>query len=1117
MPTKLSRYAEGIMEAAWLAAIIVVPVFFNIYSSRIFEPDKLTLLRTLALVILAAWAVKLVEEGRSQWKLLGNGESPVKAFLRIPLLAPVLALVVVYLIATIFSITPRASLLGSYQRLQGTYTTFSYVVVFAAVVGNMRKKAQVERLVGTAILASLPVSLYGVLQRFQLDPIPWGGDVTSRVAANLGNSIFVAAYLILAIPLTLMRIVESFEALLTDRGQLLPNFVRATGYVFIVALQVITLYFSGSRGPWLGWFASLVFIWLGLSLIWRQRWLTVTGVTLALIAGTFLILLNVPNGPFEGLRAAPAFYRISRLLDAESRTGQVRTLIWEGASELVQPHEPLEYPDGSKDSLNFLRPLIGYGPEGMYVAYNPFYPPELTQVEKRNASPDRSHNETWDSLVITGVLGLIVYLTLFGSVLYYGLKWLGLVRSDRQRYLYLGLYLGGGLVSSIAFVMWQGVSYLGVALPFGMVMGVMAYLILSSLFGGFQAPPTLAEKLRAYILLGLLATIVAHFVEINFGIAIAATRTYFWTFSGLLLVVGYILPRVGEIQITQSAVQAVMENAGEAEAREDGLQQTVEADHEGASRRSDGGRKPTDAARKTNMSQQSRKRKPAARTSGRSAPGLAAGWLREALLVALLVSIVLVTLGYNYITNSQGGTSSVQLVWSSLTKLRSADAGSSFGVLALLLTSWLVGCLVLVSESVRDMDGDRKALAGIWGKMLLTALGVSMLVGVIFWTLHAGVLLSLSRGTTSTMQEVLGQVQRSESILSNYYVYLLIVIFGLGAFLPIEWPQRSLQFGFASYATPVIAFVMAFGLASYSNLRVIQADIAFKTADLFARNKSWAAAIEIYQRANELAPNEDYYYLFLGRAYLEYARSLEDVSQREQLISKAAEDLRQAQAINPLNTDHTANLARLYSLWATYSSDAQVREGHARESENYFSRAVVLSPNNARLWDEWATLYLNVLKEPEKARERLEHALTIDPYYDWTYGLLGDYYSRYGTASSDAAAGDQLIQAADYYSRAVSFTRSTDKQTMYGYVVALAGVYVKMEDIDKAIEMYQKALEYVPNQSEIWKIEDTLARLLAQKGDLANALLHAQSALEAAPEDQKERVRSLISQLGGQP
>ena len=56
MPNRLSRFADGIMEACWLLALIVTPLFFNIYSSRVFEPDKIALLRSLALVAGAAWA-----------------------------------------------------------------------------------------------------------------------------------------------------------------------------------------------------------------------------------------------------------------------------------------------------------------------------------------------------------------------------------------------------------------------------------------------------------------------------------------------------------------------------------------------------------------------------------------------------------------------------------------------------------------------------------------------------------------------------------------------------------------------------------------------------------------------------------------------------------------------------------------------------------------------------------------------------------------------------------------------------------------------------------------------------------------------------------------------------
>ena len=109
MPTKLTRYCDGILEAAWLAAVLVVPLFFNVYSSRIFEPDKIALLRTLALVILAAWLVKIIETGRSNWKRLSENGSPWKNFLKTPMVLPAVALLIIYLIATVFSVSPAVS------------------------------------------------------------------------------------------------------------------------------------------------------------------------------------------------------------------------------------------------------------------------------------------------------------------------------------------------------------------------------------------------------------------------------------------------------------------------------------------------------------------------------------------------------------------------------------------------------------------------------------------------------------------------------------------------------------------------------------------------------------------------------------------------------------------------------------------------------------------------------------------------------------------------------------------------------------------------------------------------------------------------------------------------
>jgi uncharacterized membrane protein len=118
LSTKLSHYAEGVMEAAWLAAIVLTPLFFDKYSSRIFEPDKATLLRTLALFMLLAWCVKIMDQAFAGVK--NRLEKPsIKALVKIPLVLPILSLTSVYILATIFSVTPRISFWGSYQRLKG--------------------------------------------------------------------------------------------------------------------------------------------------------------------------------------------------------------------------------------------------------------------------------------------------------------------------------------------------------------------------------------------------------------------------------------------------------------------------------------------------------------------------------------------------------------------------------------------------------------------------------------------------------------------------------------------------------------------------------------------------------------------------------------------------------------------------------------------------------------------------------------------------------------------------------------------------------------------------------------------------------------------------------------
>jgi hypothetical protein len=520
---------------------------------------------------------------------------------------------------------------------------------------------------------------------------------------------------------------------------------------------------------------------------------------------------------------------------------------------LVRPHPPLNYPDGGTDIANLIRPLVGYGPEGMYVAYTQFYPPELGRVEKRNASPDRSHNETWDSLVTTGLLGFLAYLLLFVSVFYYGLKWLGLIHSARQRNVFLGFVLGGGAAGAIGLTAWQGIEFFGVGLPFGIILGAIAYLTVYALFASSLFDKKMISP-DAVPMIVLLAAIVAHFVEINFGIAIAATRTHFFTYAALLFVLGYVLPRRAEAEAAQRALEA---------------QEAVEGERPQSKKVAAAKRRKVERERPAGMG-----RRPA--------------WMATALIGAATVSFIMICLGYDFVSNSTRATSTLTVIGNSMTRLPNRENALSYGVLAMVLTTWLASVL-LVSAENKDAE-DQPA----WWRALGLTAGVSAGVVIVFWLWHAGSLAALSR---STATDALTQINNLGSLLSNFYTYLFLVIFALAAFLPSGWPSRTTSPAAIGSILAPIGLLVVILLIYVTNLRVIHADITFKMAEPFTRNGRWPEATLLYKRALERSPNEDHYYLFLGRSYLSKPRPARN-RRAKHPIQQAQADLKCAR-INP--------------------------------------------------------------------------------------------------------------------------------------------------------------------------------------------------------------------------
>ncbi len=1102
MSTRLARYCDRVIEAGWLAAAMLTPLYFNVYSARVFEPDKLVLLRCIALLMAAAWLVRTVE-ARSGVVVAPAGPRSRGELWRslraVPLVPQVLLLVLVYLLATVISVVPRASFWGSYQRLQGTYSTLAYIVIFFLTWEGLRTRAQLERLLNAIVLASLPIALYGVLQHYGLDPLPWAGDVTDRVTGTLGNAIFIAAYLMMAAFLTLERLVARFRRLLGgERSTLADAFMGAT-YAFILALQIVAIYFSKSRGPWLGLLAGayafmlialvalrrsaaergplthreagkalgfallsplvgVIPAYVGLIVARRgRRWLWLSWCLQAVLALGFLVAFNLPQSPLAPLRQVAGIGRLGQVFETESGTGRVRVLIWQGSVELLRS--------------NPLRALVGYGPESMFVAFNSAYPPDLAHYESRQASPDRSHNETFDALINTGLIGFAVYISLFVAIFYHGLRWLGFLPQaggpPGPRRLFLGLTIGSAALGAlVALAVDHSLRFAGVGVPVGLIAGVAVYLAIAAFRNPAEPisptplnPPATGGRWgvgngrgsfagRELLLTSLLALVVAHFVEIHFGIAIAATRLYFWLALALLLSAG-----TGRLSLEPAAVEAP---APQPVAMERG--------------RRKGRREPRPAA-------------PAVAPTARASLG--------AVAAGLLAALVLGTVLASFSTNTAASTNPFTILWGSLTQLQLADRSTAFapGMLALVLLTWLLGAILVLGEAEARPDGK--------GSPALYA-AVSLAGALPFALVYA---------SRIQPQGDLGL------IVFYYYAFALGAILLVAAFLPGPRPS-GLPFCRRGWALlyPLLAGGVALMIAS--NASIVRADIYFKQAwdgmhrpvseavlarsiDAATAQRYYGAALAYYDQAVHYAPEEDYYLIFEGKALLEQVDLTGDSQVQQQYLQRAEQVLLRAQGLNPLNTDHVANLARLYRTWAGAVTDAAGRQAKLEEALRYYEQATRLSPHNATLFNEWGQALLD-MGRPDDALARYQQSLAIDDRFAQTYLLLADYY----LGRNDAA------QAGSYAARAADVDpASMQVRSSVGYL------YAQMGRVDEAIEEYLRVLAVYPSD---YSTQKSLAILYGQAGQVDRALEVANAARAVVPESERAALEQLIAQLQAQ-
>jgi len=303
------------------------------------------------------------------------------------------ALFIIYLLATIFSLDPNFSLWGSPYR-SGGFVNFAFYVIFGILAFLLLRKQDWRKILNFAILIGVLVSSVAIFQ--------WQGlfqdiliSAESRPPSTLGNPIMLALYLLLLSFLTLSFTVKEVKP------------VKKIFYFLALLIFLFTILLTYSRAAYLG--LAVGFLYFVFFYPFKRR-------AISLVIKSALLIVF--------LLGAYGVYYINTHPQLPEFIQQNKTL--KGIINRLSIERALQDPriSGWKVSWQALkdRPILGYGPENFAIGFDRYYDPSLTGIEKMPGSFeswwDKAHNFVFDISLSAGIPALLVFLSLFGVLLF---------------------------------------------------------------------------------------------------------------------------------------------------------------------------------------------------------------------------------------------------------------------------------------------------------------------------------------------------------------------------------------------------------------------------------------------------------------------------------------------------------------------------------------------------------------------------------------------------------------------------------------------------------------------------------------------------------------------------
>lgn len=372
--------------------VVLIPLWFLPITVNAAEFNKQTLMILLVVITLILWLIKILNQGELKWK---------SNILNIALGA----FLIIFILATLFSLRSHSSLVGWPTHLSGSLINILiFLAFYILIVNNFKGLKQTFNLLFAFLISSAIVTVIGFLQLWGGFIFPW--DFTKIISFNtIGtvNTLGIFSATVLTLISALLFVIK-----------------RSDIKVFLVILGALNLIILISLNFWVLWLVlaigmAIILIFGLMRVVRLEESISWIALPMVFLAIALIFMFFRPAMPFRP--------------NLPVEVG----LSYSGGWDMV------------KETLKE-KPILGTGPETFALNYAKYKPETINQTVFWNVTFSNPPSEIYSVASDLGILGLLSFLIILILFTINAVK--NLIKTSTKddnilkRFLEIGLFAG---------------------------------------------------------------------------------------------------------------------------------------------------------------------------------------------------------------------------------------------------------------------------------------------------------------------------------------------------------------------------------------------------------------------------------------------------------------------------------------------------------------------------------------------------------------------------------------------------------------------------------------------------------------------------------------------------